>query len=185
MLVDCVNCGKQAECDTYDDTCYWCGKPVRKKVKDIAEIAPTSLPPIAEATEKMASGEKSSKEVAMRKGGNFYAKHRLIEEHKAEIIADFVSLGKKVMLKKWDISGSSWSTIKKRWKGDIEAAGGSIAKQLRVPSIGDKRRKGYKAEGWTEPVNGREYAELAARFDGYRQAVLDIFGNVESDSKKE
>ena len=179
MLVDCVNCGKQAECDTYDDTCYWCGKPVRKKVKDIAEIAPTSLPPIAEATEKMASGEKSSKEVAMRKGGNLQAKHRLIEEHKAEIIADFVSLGKKVMLKKWDISGSGWNTIKKRWKGDIEAAGGSIARQPRAP----KQLK-VAVQSPKEPVESA-FRELAARFDGYRQAVLDIFGNVESDSKKE
>ena len=133
------------------------------------------------------------KEPDMSKGLDVHAKHLFIEEHRADIIADYLTIGTTELLEKWKLSVSGWRPIKKRWATDIETAKqkfpviAEAVKKIRVPAVGDKRRKGYKAEGWSDPVKGREYAELKARYDGYRQAVLDIFGqqNVEVNPEKE
>lgn len=179
MLIDCVNCGKQVEVDSKDDICYWCQKPAQIKVneKQIKECI---------------------KEVikVVKKGGKMWAKHVEIETQKAEIIADFVALGANEMLRKWQISASGWNTIKKRWSKDIEAAvrdaprrksykdeGFPLPQELKSGSLTGKVNKGKpelsEAIDWQQ-----EYEELQQHFEGYRQAVLDIFGQSSVDIRQ-
>jgi len=111
-----------------------------------------------------------------KKGGNMHQKHRDIESHKAEIIADFIKLGSVAMLEKWGISASGWCTIKKKWAADIVAAGGSIVPAVPVPKPKVNKDSPELSIDWQQ-----EYIELASYTRGYRQAVLDVFGQKSID----
>lgn len=171
VLVDCVNCGKQVECDTSEDNCYWCGNPVRIKVNSGQKAGNSRVLGIQVS-------QKTTEEAEMRKGGNLQAKHRFIEEHKAEIIADFISLGAKEMLVRWEVSASGWATIKRRWAAEIEEARGKAPETVVIE----------KTSPASQPLDYKQlYYQLLENYKGYRQAVLDICGQkpIEDNSKKE
>ena len=50
-----------------------------------------------------------------------HARHKYIEEHKAEIIDSFLAGGYDEVKRVWAISSAGWYTTKKRWAADIEA----------------------------------------------------------------
>ena len=158
--VDCVNCGKQVSIEPSDDVCYWCHNPALIKVSE----------------KKL---EENIKEAKMGTGGNRQAKHRFVEEHKSEIIADYLSLGKEKILEKWEISGSGWIAMQKRWKSDIETASKDVAtkvdKKLTKKLTREKPVRDYQ----------KKYRELLSRHEGYRQAILDTHGQVEVKPNKE
>lgn len=172
---DCVNCGKQVLIESNDDICYWCGKPARVKVIEAVEVS-AEIGQLDENSEKL-------KEVDMKRGGSNQAKHRFIEENKAEIIADLVSLGKKAMLGKWGISASGWVNLKKRWAADIETAGKAAPATVVVRKKSSIERNGPTSK----PLDYKQlYCQLFEEYKGYRQAIQDVFGQgIEVNSKKE
>jgi len=117
-----------------------------------------------EREKELVKSAPSIKEVkSMSNKGDAHARHKYIEEHKAEIIADFVKLGTKAMLGQWGISAGGWTNIQKRWAVDIEAVHKGSPEAKKAPT--------------DVPFDyERVYHELQARFEGYRQAVLDILG---------
>lgn len=98
-------------------------------------------------------------EAAVSNTGNAHAKHEYINLHKVEIIADIVRLGPDNARAKWknDISISCWLTLQKRWRIEIDTA--------------------YRQAGGAKgPIEASSFGELQTLFQGYRQAVIDIFG---------
>lgn len=94
--VDCANCGKQTLMDTPGDKCIWCGKSPYKKEGTMQEHSPSEL-----------------KKMGIRE------KHRFIEEHKEEIIRDARRLKKREILKKWDISSTTFYKLKKLYAPEL------------------------------------------------------------------
>jgi hypothetical protein len=94
------------------------------------------------------------------------------EKHRAEIIADYQSIGEKVMLKRWNISQATWLVKLKdgRWKGLAVRWG--IVKSPVEP----KKAKAKPEKPDKEPDEICKDCELAVLFRGYRMAVQDIFG---------
>lgn len=52
--------------------------------------------------------------------GSQHERHRYLEEHKDEILADYENSGQEKMLEKWHISLSGWLNIRERWLGQEE-----------------------------------------------------------------
>lgn len=114
-----------------------------------------------------------------RGGGVSWSKHKEIEEHKAELIDLYLQQGMGAVIR-WGISAGGWRSIKRRWAGDIEQrrhelngkggpekpGPGKPPEEVRVPTVGDRRRSDYDWEA--------ECRQIEAEYAGYRKAVQDI-----------
>lgn len=173
VWIDCINCGKQVIWEAGDDKCIWCGKSARVKDPGVVLLAPVKI------TKEVAVEVQGEERNIMSNKGHAHERHRFIEEHKAEIIADYWAMTSGEFKTKWDLSSSGWSTIRKRWAADVE-----LAKPAEFP----KKRKGNSVSN-SRPKVGKttpqpNYEMLQAEYDGYRKAILDVFGvKVPSSSK--
>ena len=81
------------------------------------------------------------------RGGGKYERHRYLESHRDEIVADLVGLGRGGMIKKWHISSAGWYKLKQRWgvgiaKASCPAVAKSMAKLPKIlPGISKREEK--------------------------------------------
>lgn len=78
------------------------------------EAGAAAQPPVLKGEMGVALAEK-------KKQGSKWERHQYLEEHKAEIIADYKVLGRKGLIEKWGLSETGWdSLIRKRWAPDVK-----------------------------------------------------------------
>jgi len=87
-------------------------------------------------------------------------RHSYFETNREAILNDVRRCGRPEALKMWGIASSTFSYLARRWG---------------VEGIGIMRRKdSVRSDQKEEPQMDIEYQLLKARFDGYRQAVIDM-----------
>ena len=91
-LVDCANCGTQTEINGPEDTCQFCGKNATTKEVIMVERKPVPARP------------KKRKQLP-----------KYFEQHKEAILADYNSMKLKDFYKRWSISTTGWTKLKKDW----------------------------------------------------------------------
>jgi hypothetical protein len=74
-------------------------------------------------TEVTAEVVTKAKPMSNYKLTNTWKKHEYFEAHKAEIIADIISLGASKGLDKWGMSKGAWTTARRQWREDLVKAG--------------------------------------------------------------
>jgi len=90
-------------------------------------------------------------------------RHSYFETNREVILNDVRRCGRTEALKAWDISQSTFTQLAKRWG----VVGIGI---MRSPPSADQKEK---------PQMDINYQLLKARFEGYRQAVIDMSGGKE------
>lgn len=113
VYIDCVNCGRQVIIETNDlnETCYFCGKPARRKiseeVKEVSTQTPTPQPPVPPKPELTGIKQKDRRLM-----------HQYYLDNLGAIRRDLAELGQKKTMERWGItSGSTISKIRHGWKG--------------------------------------------------------------------
>lgn len=142
-LVDCANCGQQVEIEGPEDTCYWCGKNASKKEIIMAETEERAVPP---------------KPKKRRKHWEYF------DQNQEAIVADYRSMKLVDFFKRWAITSSSWTKLKKKW--GVENKGRGLLKPAKRPKQGNKP-KGANTQELTEH---ERYLILL----GYQQATREF-----------
>jgi len=100
---------------------------------------------------------------------NEQAKGRYNEEHREEILTDRVAMGHQKAMEKHGIRPAVWSNLKKKWR----------TQGFDVPDLKrqkDKKVTALTAKSTTVVPKEDGVVDWKQRYDGYRQAVTDIFG---------
>jgi len=161
FLIECPNCGKQVETNgSPGEKCYWCNQPLQKPVFN-KEKGEDGVEPI--------HGQRTAK-----RGGNTRERSRYYLQHQREIIVTFLQNGYGPLYTQWGITRGTWSQsqpvgLQRRWHEEIV----KVAKELGIEYDYDIHLKKVKPKAKSRPegVLNMDY------WVGYRQAVLDIFGD--------
>ena len=97
---------------------------------------------------------------------------KYLDENREEILADRVSIGHGKALEKWNISTNVWVYTARRWK----MAGYDI------PDLRNRDNAKFRGTAPDQRTTESEHSSESGidwklKYESYRQAVLDIFGN--------